>query len=1200
MFARDSTVPESFESGGAWCQATGSELVVVFIETSSAPEVSWLQGGPTSWPSALITDLPGASVFVATTEINHEDPDEDLYRHVEHLFSALLRRSRLSERLVMDFANIVFVCRELGAPLVFRLLEVRGDGFKNKSIGVFIFRGKESQSAGLDGPKWLNPAMESFARLRTAYGERLIGIETQSGNTGCCVVGSLGVVMPDPSRSLSNGNGGAYRLLVEFIHQHWQDAADADHSRPAALSSSGISRLFVLAGHEDGVNRAGWSPDGRVIGSSSLDRTVRIWDGATGHPLAILGEHKQGVYGLAWSPDSGLLVSGCQDGIVRVWDVAARSVIRNLDANQMGVYTVAWSPDGRFIAAGDLRCAIKVWSVENWKVVASIQENSDDVADSAFSPDGAYLATCSDDRTIQVWNGKTFELIHTLKGHVREVSGVAWSPTDKTLLASSSLDQTVRLWNVRTGRCKTVLEGHRGEVKSVAFSYDGTLMASKSSDGTIKLWDSDTWNAVADISCAQTDLWGPTLAFHPQDNLLLTTGSETNSLTAWRIDPDQVFKQVRQSDIVFHKSAKVVLVGDFSGGKTGLYNALLGQPFRPTESTHGRQVTKLFSATVEGRSGLKELREVYLWDLAGQPDYRPIHQIHFRDVTVAIVVFDGFNSTDAPKAIRSWVRALRQAGRERDSSIGRLRMLLVVARVDSRGKGLTDAAAADLIQELGFDGKLIATSAKEATGIEELRNAILGSIDWDTIPNTVSDELLERVKAFVDTEQRLGAQLVFEDDLFRQYVSPPRKPEPYDLIRTHFVSCLRRLETQGIIRYLNFGGLILFRPQLIDAYASALLIEARNHPLGLGSVPEEVARQGKFVVPHDRMEGPLEALLLAAVIEDLLANEIALRVVSDDGSSLIVFPSQVNRELPTAGTTVTYVFQGSGISVFTSLVVRIATAGWFARSENFKNAAVFYDAQGGTYGIRLIDDDGGASSISLFFNSVSSEGLQARFDEYVYRHIRRRAVQHSMSRNRHYLCRVCQTPINDEQAALARRSGRTHAFCPACGNKISLADEDPTQSQPLPAAAGEVACRPPEDYDLFVSYNLTDRQLVDHALKVLRSRGLVPWVAEEQLPGTKFIETLQQQLLDARCAVVFIGPNGVGKWQAEEIQVILSQATKRDLKVIPALLPGCPDPPPMNEFLRVWAWVDLRGAPDTEMDRLIAAIEKSRSRPQVA
>ncbi len=1192
MSIGDFATLENYASGGTWYRSTGSKLVVVFVETGAASEALW-NASKGRWPSKVTAEFSGAAVFLAISAENPEDADEGLYRRVENLFSALLRRSQASERLVIDFPQIVFVCREPGAALIIHLLEVRSDGFKEKSAGLFILRDGLNQSAEPAGPRWLNAATES--RFRTLYGQGLIGLEVQADGGTCRVAASVGLAAPPPVAFACEGGDCACDLLIAFIRRHWPEA-ETEQPLQAPLSFSGITRSFDLSGHEDGVNRAAWSPDGSHIASSSLDRTVRIWDGSTGDQKAILREHKQGIYGLAWSPDSRLLVSGCQDGIVRVWDVANQSVLRNLDANQMGVYTVAWSPDGQFIAAGDLRCSIKIWSVESWNVIANMQENSDDVADSAFSRDGAYLATCSDDRTIQIWDGKNFALVHNLKGHAREVSGVAWSPVDRTLLASSSLDQTVRLWNARTGRCKTVLEGHRGEVKAVAFSYDGALMASKSSDGIIKLWDCDTWSAVADITCAQTDLWGPTLAFHPKENVLLTTGSEPNSLTAWRIDSEQVFKQTRQTDVVFHKSAKVVLMGDFSGGKTGLYNALLGQPFRPTESTHGRQVAKFFSATVASRSGLKELREIYLWDLAGQPDYRPIHQIHFRDVTLAIVVFDGFNSTDAPKSIRSWVRALRQAGRERDSSIGRLRMLLVAARVDSRGRGLSDGTAADLIQDLGFDGKLIATSAKDGTGVEELRKAILAAIEWDAIPDTVSDELLERVKVFVDAEQRLGAQLVFEDDLFRQYISPPRKPEPCDVIRTHFVSCLRRLEAQGILRYLNFGGLILFRPQLIDAYASALLIEARNHPLGLGSIPEDLARQGRFAMPHDRMEGPLEALLLAAVIEDLLANEIALRVVADDGSSLIVFPSQVNRELPVAGTTVTYTFQGSGVSVFTSLAVRIATAGWFSRSENFKNAAVFHDVRGGAYGIQLVDEDGAGSSISLFFNRLSSADLQNRFDEYVYRHIRRRAVQNSVSRNRHYLCLNCQTPVSDEQVRGARQAGKTHAFCPVCGKQISLADEDPAQPRGLETVPRDAGALQSEDYDLFVSYNLNDRQLVDQAVKVLRSRGFVPWIAEEQLPGTKFIEVIHQRLLDARCAVVFVGPNGVGKWQSEEIGVILNQATKRQLNVIPVLLPGCPDPPPVNEFLKAWAWLDLRTDADVAMDRLFAAIDKSRSK----
>jgi GTPase SAR1 family protein len=74
-----------------------------------------------------------------------------------------------------------------------------------------------------------------------------------------------------------------------------------------------------------------------------------------------------------------------------------------------------------------------------------------------------------------------------------------------------------------------------------------------------------------------------------------------------------------------------VLVGDSGVGKSGLGLVLTGQPFVPTLSTHGRHIWTFNSQEIEIGKGRKETRETLLWDLAGQPGYRLIHQLYLNE-----------------------------------------------------------------------------------------------------------------------------------------------------------------------------------------------------------------------------------------------------------------------------------------------------------------------------------------------------------------------------------------------------------------------------------------------------------------------------------------------------------------------------------------------------------------------------------------
>ncbi len=75
-------------------------------------------------------------------------------------------------------------------------------------------------------------------------------------------------------------------------------------------------------------------------------------------------------------------------------------------------------------------------------------------------------------------------------------------------------------------------------------------------------------------------------------------------------------------------NAKVVLIGEGTIGKTSLAYRLVEDRYVVRDRTHGMNVWRL-DLPLPPDTTLE--REALLWDLAGQEDYRLIHQLFLED-----------------------------------------------------------------------------------------------------------------------------------------------------------------------------------------------------------------------------------------------------------------------------------------------------------------------------------------------------------------------------------------------------------------------------------------------------------------------------------------------------------------------------------------------------------------------------------------
>lgn len=249
-------------------------------------------------------------------------------------------------------------------------------------------------------------------------------------------------------------------------------ASDANGSLLGVLFTADGSRLFTAGGDYTPRLTTGPGPDGSSVAGTAT--TALRFPGHAGR-----------VNGVAATRDTKLFVTASEDKTVRVWDAATGKTVRHFQGLLTPATAVAVRPDGKQLAAGTEDGTIRLWDLSVADDHRPATEATDALWAAAFSADGSKFATAGADRVVRVYATATGKLEHKLAGHAAAVTSVAFLAGDR--LASGGGDKVVKLWDLKDGKPIRDLAGHAAAV--LALGSDGTALASGGIDKTVKGWD---------------------------------------------------------------------------------------------------------------------------------------------------------------------------------------------------------------------------------------------------------------------------------------------------------------------------------------------------------------------------------------------------------------------------------------------------------------------------------------------------------------------------------------------------------------------------------------------------------------------------------------------------------------------------------------------------------------------------------------
>ncbi|ODQ63296.1 putative mRNA splicing protein [Nadsonia fulvescens var. elongata DSM 6958] len=299
--------------------------------------------------------------------------------------------------------------------------------------------------------------------------------------------------------------------------------------------------MRVITGHLGWVRSVCVEPDNQWFATGSTDRTIKIWDLASGTLKLSLTGHIMGIRGLAVSPRHPYLFSGGEDKLVKCWDLEQNKVIRSYHGHLSAINAVAVHPTLDLLVTAGRDAAVRVWDIRTKTPVFTLTGHKSTIFDLKCQEADPQIISSSEDATIRLWDLAAGKTQTVLTHHKKSVRALAVHPNEFTF-ASASPDN-IKKWRCPNGDfINNFYPNHNAIINTLAVNADG-VMFSGGDNGSIGFFDWKSGHKFQETASipipgsleAENGIFCSTF---DQTGLRLITGEADKSIKIWKEKPD--------------------------------------------------------------------------------------------------------------------------------------------------------------------------------------------------------------------------------------------------------------------------------------------------------------------------------------------------------------------------------------------------------------------------------------------------------------------------------------------------------------------------------------------------------------------------------------------------------------------------------------------------------------------------------------